>query len=78
MPLPDCSLPGPGGRGVSPCGGCVRAQRRRPGRSDGRLPAEEAPRPEVHAAALASPVGTAEERQPHLSQPPPGETLLRS
>lgn len=68
-------LPGPGGRSVSPSDGCSRpwAQRWRPGCFSRWFTSKEAHNPEGHAAALTSPVRTAEERQPHLGQPPPGE-----
>lgn len=72
-------LPGPGGRSVSTSDGCSRprAQRWRPGHSGRWFTAEEAPSPEGHTTTLTSTVRTAEERQPDLSQPPPGESHLR-
>lgn len=71
-------LSGPGRWGVPACdrGSRTRTQRWSPGCISRRFPTEEALSPEGHTTTLPPPVRITEKRQPHLSQPPLGESFI--
>lgn len=71
-------LSGPGRWGVPACdrSSSTRTQRWRPGCISRRFPTEEALSPKGHTTALPPPVRITEKRQPHLSQPPLGESFF--
>lgn len=70
-------LSGPGSWGVPACGwgSGTWTQGRRPGCIRRRFTTKEAVGPEGHTTTLTPPVRITEKRQPHLSQPPLGESF---